>query len=86
VRRSEGWSEAIACCRAKNRRTCTKLTASPPLPSPRLLGDGDFVFFLKDGAKFEVRNVPQYEDARKFILEQCDEDVRNEYNKKGEVN
>ena len=52
----------------------------------RLLGDGDFVFFLKDGAKFEVRNVPKYEEARKFILEQCSEEVQKAYSSKGEIN
>jgi hypothetical protein len=52
----------------------------------RLLGDGDFVFFLKDGAKFEVRNVPKYEEARTFILEQCSEEVRAAYSSKGEIN
>ena len=34
----------------------------------RLLGDGDFVLFLKDGAKFEMRNVPKYEETKDFLL------------------
>lgn len=51
----------------------------------RLFGDGDLVLFLRDGAKFEMRNVPEFEDAMEFILKQCDKDVVEAYRNKGEV-
>mmetsp|Transcript_1410 Transcript_1410/g.2540 ORF Transcript_1410/g.2540 Transcript_1410/m.2540 type:complete len:230 (+) Transcript_1410:32-721(+) len=51
----------------------------------RLLGDGDFVLFLKDGAKFEMRNVPKYEDTKGFILGQVSEEVKKLYESGGEI-
>jgi len=51
----------------------------------RLFGDGDMVLFLRDGAKFELRNIPEFEEAREFILKQVDPDVAAEYRKKGDV-
>ena len=45
----------------------------------RLFGDGDMVAFLRDGAKFEMRNIPNFEDAMEFILKQVDKDVADEY-------
>merc|ERR1712183_263663 len=51
----------------------------------RLFGDGDMVAFLKDGAKFEMRNVPDFDETIKFILEQVDPDVKKEYLAKGDV-
>merc|ERR1712032_799334 len=51
----------------------------------RLFGDGDMVFFLRDGAKFEMRNIPDFEETIKFILEQADPDVKKDYLTKGDV-
>eukprot|EP00562_Extubocellulus_spinifer_P002961 CAMPEP_0178485890 /NCGR_PEP_ID=MMETSP0696-20121128/8514_1 /TAXON_ID=265572 /ORGANISM="Extubocellulus spinifer, Strain CCMP396" /LENGTH=234 /DNA_ID=CAMNT_0020113515 /DNA_START=35 /DNA_END=739 /DNA_ORIENTATION=+ len=51
----------------------------------RLFGDGDLVAFLRDGAKFEMRNIPEFEDTIEFILKQVDKDVAAEYRKKGDV-
>lgn len=51
----------------------------------RLFGDGDLVAFLSDGARFEVRNIPNFDDAIEFILKQVDEDVAKTYRKKGDV-
>lgn len=51
----------------------------------RLFGDGDMVAFLRDGAKFEMRNIPNFEDAMEFILKQVDKDVADEYRSRGEV-
>jgi hypothetical protein len=51
----------------------------------RLFGDGDLVAFLRDGAKFEMRNIPEFEDAMEFILDQVDEDVAKAYREKGDV-
>jgi len=51
----------------------------------RLFGDGDLVAFLRDGARFEVRNIPNFDDAMEFILKQVDEDVADAYKKKGDV-
>lgn len=45
----------------------------------RLFGDGDMVFFLRDGAKFEMRNVPNFDDTIEFILGNIDKDVVDEY-------
>ncbi len=45
----------------------------------RLFGDGDFVAFLRDGAKFEMRNIPDFDDAMEFILKQVNKDVADEY-------
>lgn len=51
----------------------------------RLFGDGDMVAFLKDGAKFEMRNIPDFKETMNFILEQVDPDVKKEYLTKGDV-
>lgn len=51
----------------------------------RLFGDGDLVAFLRDGARFEVRNIPNFDDAIEFILKQVDEDVAENYREKGDV-
>lgn len=51
----------------------------------RLFGDGDMVAFLRDGAKFEMRNIPNFEEALEFILKQVDKEVADEYRQRGEV-
>mmetsp|Transcript_31959 Transcript_31959/g.45449 ORF Transcript_31959/g.45449 Transcript_31959/m.45449 type:complete len:233 (+) Transcript_31959:63-761(+) len=51
----------------------------------RLFGDGDMVLFLRDGAKFEMRNVPEFENALEFILDKCDKDVAEKYREGGDV-
>jgi len=51
----------------------------------RLFGDGDMVFFLRDGAKFEMRNVPNFEETIEFILGNVDKSVRDVYRSKGDV-
>jgi len=51
----------------------------------RLFGDGDMVFFLRDGAKFEMRNVPNFAEAIEFVLGNIDKDVVAEYRSKGDV-
>lgn len=51
----------------------------------RLFGDGDMCCFLRDGAKFEMRNIPEFDETLKFILEQVDPDVKEQYLKKGDV-
>lgn len=51
----------------------------------RLFGDGDLVAFLRDGAKFEMRNIPNFEEAIEFILKQVDEDVADQYRKGGDI-
>jgi hypothetical protein len=51
----------------------------------RLFGDGDMVAFLRDGAKFEMRNIPEFDDALEFILKQVDSDVAEQYRSKGDV-
>jgi len=51
----------------------------------RLFGDGDMVFFLRDGAKFEMRNVPNFEETMEFVLSNVDEDVKKQYKAKGDV-
>jgi hypothetical protein len=51
----------------------------------RLFGDGDMVAFLRDGAKFEIRNVPNFNETVEFILKQVDKDVADEYRNRGEV-
>jgi hypothetical protein len=43
------------------------------------------VLFLRDGAKFEMRNIPDFENALEFILKQCDPDVVAAYRKLGDV-
>ena len=51
----------------------------------RLFGDGDLVAFLRDGAKFELRNIPNFDEAMEFILQQVDPEVADVYRSKGEV-
>ena len=51
----------------------------------RLFGDGDMVAFLRDGAKFEMRNIPDFDNTVKFILDQVAPEVKKEYLEKGEV-
>jgi hypothetical protein len=51
----------------------------------RLFGDGDLVAFLRDGAKFEMRNIPNFDEAMEFILKQVDPEVAEVYRSKGEV-
>lgn len=51
----------------------------------RLFGDGDMVAFLRDGAKFEMRNIPDFEDTMDFILKQVDPEVAKTYRQQGDV-
>jgi hypothetical protein len=51
----------------------------------RLFGDGDMVFFLRDGAKFEMRNIPEFDETVKFILEQVRPEVKKQYLEGGDV-
>ncbi len=51
----------------------------------RLFGDGDMVFFLRDGAKFEMRNVPNFAETMEFVCKNLDEDVVKLYKAKGDV-
>lgn len=51
----------------------------------RLFGDGDMVFFLRDGAKFEMRNIPNFEDTVEFVLKNVDKSVAAQYRDKGDV-
>ena len=51
----------------------------------RLFGDGDMVAFLRDGAKFEMRNIPDFDETVKFILEQVNPDVKKQYLEGGDV-
>ncbi len=51
----------------------------------RLFGDGDMVAFLRDGAKFEMRNIPNFDETMEFILKQVDDDVAKQYRQKGDV-
>jgi hypothetical protein len=51
----------------------------------RLFGDGDMVFFLRDGAKFEMRNVPNFAETMEYILKLVDERVVQIYKSKGDV-
>lgn len=51
----------------------------------RLFGDGDMVFFLRDGAKFEMRNVPNFEETIDFILGNVDKEVVDMYKSQGNV-
>lgn len=50
----------------------------------RLFGDGDLVAYLRDGAKFEMRNVPNFEETMEFILKQVEPDVAKAYRAKTE--
>jgi hypothetical protein len=51
----------------------------------RLFGDGDMVVFLRDGAKFEMRNIPNFDEAMEFMLKQVDPEVAAQYKKQGDV-
>jgi len=51
----------------------------------RLFGDGDLVAFLRDGAKFEMRNIPNFDEAMEFILKNVDPEVAKQYKEKGDV-
>lgn len=51
----------------------------------RLFGDGDLVAFLRDGAKFEMRNIPNFEETIEFILKHVSRDVAEQYRAKGDV-
>jgi hypothetical protein len=51
----------------------------------RLFGDGDMVAFLRDGAKFEMRNIPNFEETMEFILKQVDAKVASAYREMGDV-
>jgi Bacterial PH domain len=51
----------------------------------RLFGDGDMVLFLRDGAKFEMRNVPNFDETIQFILKYVNADVAKMYLAKGDV-
>lgn len=51
----------------------------------RLFGDGDMVFFLRDGAKFEMRNVPNFAETMEYILKLVDERVVKIYKSKGDA-
>ena len=51
----------------------------------RLFGDGDMVAFLRDGAKFEMRNIPKFEETMEFVLKYVDKDVAAQYRSKGDV-
>ena len=51
----------------------------------RLFGDGDLVAFLRDGARFEMRNIPEFEAAIKFVLDQVDPEVAQKYREEGDV-
>ncbi|KAJ1455454.1 hypothetical protein M885DRAFT_519849 [Pelagophyceae sp. CCMP2097] len=37
---------------------------------------GDLVIELKDGAKLEMRHVPEFQKIYRYLLEQCPQDVR----------
>jgi hypothetical protein len=43
------------------------------------------VFFLRDGAKFEMRNVPNFAETMEYILKLVDERVVQIYKSKGDV-
>jgi hypothetical protein len=51
----------------------------------RLFGDGDLVAFLRDGARFEMRNIPNFDEAIEFILKNVDPAVAKQYRDKGDV-
>mmetsp|Transcript_15763 Transcript_15763/g.20566 ORF Transcript_15763/g.20566 Transcript_15763/m.20566 type:complete len:219 (-) Transcript_15763:199-855(-) len=51
----------------------------------RLFGDGDMVAFLRDGAKFEMRNIPNFDETMDFILKQVSPEVASEYRSGGDV-
>ena len=43
----------------------------------RLGGTGDMVLTLKDGAKLELRTVPELDKIYDYVMSQVDEEVRN---------
>jgi hypothetical protein len=43
------------------------------------------VVFLRDGAKFEMRNIPNFDETMEFVLKQVDKDVADKYRLKGDV-
>ena len=43
----------------------------------RFGGAGDMVLFLKDGAKVEMRHVPNFDDVLEYVLGQCDEECNS---------
>jgi hypothetical protein len=48
----------------------------------RILGNaGDMVLFLKDGAKVEMRFVPNFDETYKYILSKCDEECNKKSRK-----
>lgn len=51
----------------------------------RLFGDGDMVAFLRDGAKFEMRNIPNFQESMEFVLQHVDPTVVEQYRSKGDV-
>lgn len=51
----------------------------------RVFGDGDLVAFLRDGAKFEMRNIPNFKESMDFILKQVDPEVAAAYRLQGDV-
>lgn len=51
----------------------------------RLFGDGDMVAFLRDGAKFEMRNIPNFDETMEFVLKQVDPEVAKLYKEGGDV-
>ena len=51
----------------------------------RLFGDGDLVCFLRDGARFEMRNIPNFDETIEFVLKQVDADVAQKYRDEGDV-
>lgn len=38
---------------------------------------GDMVMFLKDGAKVELRHVPNFNEVYQFVLSKCDEECQS---------
>ena len=43
----------------------------------RALGEsGDMVLFLKDGAKVEMRHVPNFVEVLQYVLDQCDDEAK----------
>lgn len=50
-----------------------------------LFGDGDMVCTLRDGAKFETRNIPNLDDTLELTLPQCEAKVVQPYRQKGHV-
>ena len=42
----------------------------------RFGGAGDMVLFLKDGAKVEMRHVPNFTNVLQFVLDKCDDECK----------